>query len=286
MKPFSPVNVLLIVFTPLAHAATVAQFSTAWTPLIGNYDYLGDQQGAVSGDIVGSRTDYGLFTTFNDNGSSSNTDGTLGFRIRLDTAGGPSNKPAFDRAAWIGIDADLNGSVDVFIGANFSGSATDLGIYAAGTGLNTSPNTTTIASAPYKSLYTISTANFNYRPVDFGTNKDGGTTNDVTTTSTGDPDYYVSFMVPFADVASFLSTKSINITDQTSLRYVSATATQGNNLNQDLGGVNGNLNSTDTWANLGGFTQIVNTSGTVVPEPSACLFALASLVVTVTRRKR
>ncbi len=92
-----------------ANGAAVAAFSTLWTPMIGNYDAIADQQGNIGGDIVGSGTDYGLLMTFNNNGTASSTDGTLGFRIRLDTATPPANKPAFDRAAWIGIDADLTG---------------------------------------------------------------------------------------------------------------------------------------------------------------------------------
>ncbi|MES2438028.1 MAG: hypothetical protein V4584_03125 [Verrucomicrobiota bacterium] len=262
----------------------MSESSTAWTPLAGNYDYLADQQtGSASGDIVGVDTNYGLFVTFNDNGSASHTDGTLGFRLRLDAAGGPNNNPAFDRAAWIGIDADMNGSVDAFLGINFSGSATDLGIYAPGTGANTSPSTTSISSTAYAS-YTISSANYNYRLVNSST--DGGTTNDVTTTTNGDPDYYVSFMVPFADVAGFLATKSININDLTPLRYVSATATQANSLNQDLGGVNGGVNSTTTWVQLGGFTQVVTAGGIVVPEPGVPLLALTALAAVMARRRR
>lgn len=210
-------------------------------------------------------------------------DGTLGFRLRLDEAGGPANKPAFDRAAWIGIDADLNGSVDVFLGINLSGSASELGVYAPGTSANTSPNTTSIASTAFKS-YTISTANYDYRPVNFST--DGGTTNDVTTTTTGDPDCYVSFMVPFADVASFLAGKSINITDQTPLHYVSATSTQGNSLNQDLGGVNGGVNSTSSWTSLGGFSQTVYTSGTAVPELGSVTWIWGIFLSGLIRRRR
>ena len=264
--------------------------------MIGNYDALADQQGNIGGDIVGSGTNYGLFMTFNNNGTTSSTDGTLGFRIRLDTATPPANKPAFDRAAWIGIDADLNGSVDVFIGVNLSGGASTLGIYATGVGTNNSPSTTSISSIPFNNLsgtnpdYIIgpsNTTNFNFRAVDFGTSKDGGTTNDVTTATAGDPDFYVSFMVPFTDVVGFLATKSINITDQTSLRYVAATSTSANNLNQDIGGVNGGTTSTATWESLGGFTQVVNSSGTVVvPETSTSLLALVGLTLAVSRRKR
>jgi hypothetical protein len=62
MKLIPTGGALLPFFAPLASAATVSAPSTAWTPMIGNYDYLADQQtGAASGDIVGVGTDYGIW---------------------------------------------------------------------------------------------------------------------------------------------------------------------------------------------------------------------------------
>lgn len=268
-----------------ASAATVSDPSTLWTPLAGNYDYTADQQtGQPAGDIVGTGTNYGFLTTFNDNGSASNTDGTLGFRLRLDAAGGNKNNPAFDRVAWVGIDANNDAVLDAFIGLGMQGSSSTLGIYAPGSSANTSPSTTSISSTAYTS-YTISSSNYNYRPVNSTT--DGGTTNDVTTSTTGDPDYYLSFMVNFQNLVTFFGTKGITVTDQTGLRYVLATSTQMNSLNQDLGGVNGGINSTQTWTQLGGFTQTVKASGApLVPEPSSFFLGASSLLLACLRRRR
>lgn len=280
MKQFVKPFITYCILAPTAHAAiSISSPSTAWTPLLGNYDYFADQQtGSASGDIVGTATDPGMLFIFDDNGTAANhTDGSLGFRLRLDTAGGNTNNPAFDRVAWIGIDADLNGSVDVFMGLNLQGSNSEVGVYAPGTGANTSPSTTSIAAASV--TYPLTSTNFNYRPVDFTT--DGGTTNDVTTAASGDIDYYASFMVPFSDVIAFLSTKSIQITDQSPLRFVSATSTQTNSLNQDLGGVNGGVNSTTTWVDLGGFTNTVS-----IPEPSSSMLLVASLSGAMFIRRR
>ncbi|QJE96075.1 hypothetical protein [Luteolibacter luteus] len=268
-------------------AATVSAPSSSWTVLSGNYDYLADQQtGQPAGDIVGSGTNGGFFTTFNDNGSASNTDGTLGFRLRLDAAGGNKNNIAFDRVAWVGIDANNDAVLDAFIGLGMQGSSSTLGIYAPGTDLNTSPATTSVASTAYKS-YSIDSSNYNYRPVDYTT--DGGTTNDATTSTTGDPDYYLSFMVNFRDLVNFLGTKGISITDQSGLRYVVATSTQMNSLNQDLGGVNGGVNSPTSWSDLGGFSPTVSAHGTpvpAVPEPSAFFLGASSVLLACLRRRR
>jgi hypothetical protein len=270
--------------TFVSHAATVSQSSTAWTALAGNYDYFADQQtGQPESDIVGTATNTGFFTTLNDNGSASNVDGTLGFRLRLDQPGGTVANPAFTRVAWVGIDANQDAVLDVFVGLGLQGSTSVLGIYDAGNSANTGPSTTSISSTAYRT-YTVDASTFNYRAVNFTT--DGGTTNDVTTTTTGDADYYVSFMVNFGDLVTFLQTQGITITDASPLRYVLATSTQHNSLNQDLGGVQGGINSTQTWVQLGGYSQLVTASGSLIPEPSGALLGLLSLGTLALRRKR
>ncbi len=186
--------------------------------------------------------------------------------------------------AWIGIDANLDGGIDAFLGLNLQGGSKEIGIFSPGTGSNSSPNTTTISSQSYRT-YTLTADNYNYRPVDHLT--DGGTTNDLTSNSSGDPDYYVSFMVPFTDVVSFLAGRSIEITDQSALRYISATSTQINKLNQDLGGVDGGLDSGETWVAQGAYTETLNASGiAVIPEPSTFMFSAAALAFGLAGRRR
>lgn len=116
---------------------------------------------------------------------------------------------------------------------------------------------------------------------------DGGTTNDNTPLTTGDPDYYVSFAVPFADVVSFLNSKSIVINENSGLRYVVATSTQGNSLNQDLGGVNGGINSTTSWEALGGFSPNISAGGQIIPEASSTvLITIGGLLACSYRRRK
>lgn len=281
------VLVALCLGSAAAQAATVSAPSTQWVPLAGNYDFIADQQtGQPQSDIVGNGTNHGFFTTFNNNGSASATDGTLGFRFRLDEAGGNTNNPAFTRVAWIGIDANQDAALDVFVGLGVQGQDTVIRIYDAGSGANTGPSTTTIASSHYNSVNADST-NYNYRPVNSGsgTGQDGGTTNDLTPGGT-DTDYYVSFFVNFQTLVTFLQTQGISITDQSALRYVMATSTQWNSLNQDLGGVDGGLSSPLTWGEIGGFSPLVTANGSPVPEPASAALAFLGLGALALRRRR
>lgn len=270
--------------TLVSRAASVSEASSAWTAVNGNYDYLADQQtGQPESDIVGAAGNPGFFTTFNTNAANNDLDDTLGFRLRLDAPGGNRNSPAFNRVAWVGIDANQDAVLDVFVGLGMQGSSAVLGIYDAGNSANTSPNTTSIASSPY-TTYTIGASNYNYRPVNHLA--DGGTTNDATPLTADDPDYYVSFMINFNDLVTFLGTQGIVIDDESPLRYVLATSTQHNSLNQDLGGVNGGVNSTSTWVQLGGFSPYLNSHGTLVPEPASSGLAALGLAAFALRRRR
>jgi hypothetical protein len=291
MKPSSPLIFVLAWFQAAAQGAvtvTVADPSGKWKPLAGNYDFQADQQTGQgqpsSSDIVGLGTNYGFLTAFNDNGSFSNTDGTMGFRVRLDDHDG-NNAPEFKNVVWIGIDANQSGSIDVFVAADLQGNPKRIAIFAPGTGANDGPGTTTIGSVvtsyaldPFEDE---TPANYNYRAVDF--NADGGDTDDVTSATSGDIDYYVSFMVPFADVVSYLGglAAPIHITDSSPLRYVMATSTQNNIINQDFGGVEGSGDSNQTWAELGGLSNAAP-----VPEPSSGLLVLGSLAAGLLVRKR
>jgi hypothetical protein len=294
-------SLIVLLFSPSAAHAAISlsgpSVGAGWIALGANFDFLDDQQtGDSASDIVGTAASPGFFTAFNNAGTPSLTDGSLAFRVRLDDRGGNNNNIKFDRNLWVGIDADLNGSLDAFIGVATPGGNTTIGIYDAGTGANISPNTTTIATLTTTYTYASSAANFNYRPVNFAT--DGGTTNDLTPGSTGDTDYYVSFSVSFSDVATFLTaqlptvfTASTPFTENTPIRYVLGTSTQSNSLNQDLGGVNNkNFSGTSTWTTLGAFSPTITATGQLVavPELSSSFLAIvvSALSFSFHRRRR
>ncbi len=298
--PYSPIALLFSISA--AHAAislSGPSVGAGWIMLGANYDFLDDQQtGDPASDIVGTAASPGFFTAFDNAGTPSLTDGSLAFRVRLDDHGGNNNDIKFDRNLWIGIDADLNGSVDAFIGVATPSQSVTLGIYDSGTGTNTSPNTTTIATLTPTYTYTANAANYDYRAVNYLS--DGGTLNDLTPGGT-DTDYYVSCIVSFADVAAFLTAQlpavfnaTNPLTENTPLRYVLGTSTQSNSLNQDLGGIDNSkaakVDLSQTWTNLGGFSPTLSASGQLaaVPELSASLLAViaSALSFSFHRRRR
>lgn len=273
---------LFILFPLKVAAATVASSSLWWNSLGENYDYVGDQQtGSPSGDIVGVGKNHGFFTVFNI--GKPPTMGELGFRVRLDAAGGPANSPTFNRVFWVGVDANNDNALDVFFGVNFQGSANELVIRVPGAGKNVSPDTISISSTS-AFTYVPTDSNYNYRLVDYLA--DGGTLNDLTTDTAGDPDYYLSFMLPFQDIVAVLATRGISVDDSSLFRYVMATSTQTHNINQDLGGIEGAVDSPLSWDQLGVFTPLVLPTGAQIPEHGSAFLGAVGIILLLLHRHR
>src|SRR5262245_21568132 len=106
-------------------------------------DYSDDQQGNgqnFEADIVGNASNPAFYTAFDDAGTSALTDGMLGFRVRLGTDTGAAG---FSRVAAVGIDANFDDALDLFVVVDKSGSGNPIRILNPGTGANNSPATTT-----------------------------------------------------------------------------------------------------------------------------------------------
>jgi hypothetical protein len=246
--------------------------TTSWTPVTygsNHPDPSNDQQtGSSESDIVGDASHPSAYTTFGDAGTASLTDGTLGFRVRL----GADQSPAgFKGALFVGIDANGDGALDLFIGVNNSGSSDMIGIWNPGAGANISPNTTSIVSAALVS-YTITAINYNWTAVNSTIDPTVGSATDLN--GDGKNDYFLTFSVPLADVIAQLNARGITGIDQNSVfSYVIATATQANSLNQDLNGVGGSYDGNATWSTLGVLSDPLTGGGIPVPEPSAAFVA-------------
>lgn len=251
-------------------------------------DPSGDQQtGSPEGDIVGNAANPSFYTAFDGGGTPSLTDGQIGFRLRL---GADSNPAGLKTVVWFGIDANLDGKIDLFAGALED---SKIGFYPAGTGANISPSTTSIQSSnPYYETVT-SASNFSFTAVNAtinpgvtNTNLDGGTGGANAT------DHFVSIVLPFANLVTIVNNMNLagvgtNFNENTPLRYIAATSQQANSLNQDLNGIGATYNASSTWTQLGGFTNTMNATGVAsVPEPSATLIGCLGASLILLRRRR
>lgn len=265
-------------------------------------DPIDDQQTGSGGaggeaDLVSSAVDAVdgdnplLYTAFDKGSLNSLTDGTIYFRARMGTAGGTGS---FDRALFVYIFKPGDDTIDLVAGIDMSGGQAanrEVGVWLPGSGANNSPSTTSITTIAANTGYTYAVpnaSNFNATLVS-NTIQPGVT--DLDADNDGNTDLLVSFAIPFSDITSRISGTDEN----TLFRYVLASATQDNSLNQDLGG-RGNLSNADqqlTYTVLGTITDPLAPGSTAfaIPEPasvgllgSGLLPLLAGFVVSKTRR--
>jgi hypothetical protein len=273
-------------------ALTIDSPTTSWTPV--TYaglvpDYFNDEQtGDIESDIVGDSLNPAVYTQFDDNGTpGDNSDDILAFRVRIGATKAPLG---FSRFVAVGLDANQDGSLDLFIGVDNGGGDDHIEIYNAGTGQNISPSTTSIESFDparryaydpdlfpnYDDYYNWSAIDIILDPAATSFDLDGDT----------NTDHFVSWAVPFQDVINGLAAAGISGFDENSpVSYVAGTSTQPNALNQDLGGPpKGGTTSSDTWAVLGAMSDTTRIAPT--PEPNSfALFALGILGLTALRRR-
>jgi len=263
------------VWSTVAIAATITSVTdptTNWTsvPVIGLDPSTDQQTGQADADLVGIVANPGFYTAF---------DGTnIYFRARLSAV---TNGGNFKGLLWIGIDANQDGALDLFVGVNNQGSTTELGFFAPGAGLNNSPSTTSIANGLAQYQIAETATNFNYQAVN-STLDPTGTTTDINNDGI---DAFLSIRVPFLGVSGSASLQgalagldSISVTQNTKFSYVLATSTQPNSLNQDIGGVNNKtFNPALTYIQLGAISPPITGTGVVAPEPGTVGYFSISL---------
>ena len=275
-------------------AITIGSPTTQWQAVVyanpNSADPANDHQTGISeGDIVGNAANAAFYTQFDNGGTAANlTDGEIAFRMRL---AADSNPGGLNVVVWVGIDANVDGKIDLFAGA-FEGNT--IGLYPAGTGTNTSPSTTSIVSSSPYFQTAVTTLNFNFAPVTTtinpgvtNTNLDGGSGGGANHT-----DQFVSMKFNFNTLVSAIAGMTFpgaaTFNENSPLRYIVATSNQKNTLNQDLNGINGSVNSTATFGDLGVFTPVYSGNGTVVaiPEVSAAWLCQIPLIGLLWRWRR
>lgn len=277
-----------LVFGLLAALDARAQFTpssptTLWTPLPYPTGALPDaprdqQFGGSELDIVGDLSHPSLYMHYT--GGPGGTNGLLAFRLRL--AADP-NPPGYKGAAFVGLDADGNGTLDLFVGVDNHGNGNQTGIWMPGSSANTSPATTTLAGAPAVS-YSQTPANYSFVEVTAAIDP---TTVNFDLDAGGQSDRFLSFIVRFEDVRAQLAGRGIlDFTGDSPFEAVAYTATQPSKLNGDINGLNGGIGSVSTWTQLGAFTDTYTPLGPV-PEPSPhSLLSLSAGLVLLLRHQR
>lgn len=213
-------------------------------------DYLLDQQTAsgqyVSQDIVGDATSPAVYIHL--------TETELAFRVRVNNKdGGTSDSNyEFKNFAFIGMDADLNGSIDLFLGVyNPTGNNGRIGIYGSNSSyLNMGPSSTGINGKPLIASQPVRGSNYSITKAN--------------STFSSNEDFFVSFKFSVADINTALNSfnkKSFN--KSTPFRFITGTASQDNSFNQDINGMdkNGWLSGA-SWDSLKLYSNIVSPDGT------------------------
>lgn len=225
-----------------------------WTrvyPANNQHDALHDQQtgsGSVSQDIVGDSTYPSTYMHFSDT--------EVAFRIRVNNINGgiDSNSYQYKNFAFVGIDADVDGSVDFFLGAyNPTGNNGRLGIYGASSGYtNTGPSTTGISGKPLMAFKPERNVNYAITKTADGSNFDGNA------------DYFIAYKFSVAEIERAVAGLGYSFSKSTPFRFMVGTASQDNSFNQDISGMGkAGWKSKGTWNSLDVFSDIVSADGSV-----------------------
>ncbi len=217
------------------------------------FDPGNDQQASSNPgvDIVGTDLDATMLTIYDDKGTLGDTsDDELAFRVRV---GGANSQGGFGGNLWIGMDVDLDGDLDVFIGtdgdgktgASFDG---QVSVYEAGNDLNNSPSTSSAINPVWVADLLDNGTNYSFDTVDNITDP-LRSTDDINLDAK--TDRFISFKVNWDALKAALNAKpltdpsgnligslngGVGITKDTSIAYTLSTSTNSNNVNADVGG--------------------------------------------------
>lgn len=232
-------------------------------------DPLSDQQTCQGpDDMVGTTTSPGFFVDF----GTINGVASIGFRMYLASY----QAAGFSGNLRVGIDANADGSADLFFGPKLGGAAKKRGIVfqaATGTG-NYSPSTTALGKNFGRIAFTAD--NYNYQTaasvdplwVNIGVNTNAS----------------LSFSLPIQTLKDTLASLGFSLSDSSYFSLIAFTSTQSSAINQDLYGSTGIVSTARFDGPNGGFTDYYNLMGEwkkcpIVPEPSTYGFVFVGLCI-------
>jgi hypothetical protein len=265
-------------------AITVSGPTTLWTPINKPgvvSDFARDNQANIADlELVGDADNSAFYGQFDGLGTPSTVDGEIAFRFRMS---GDQGNARFAGYAWVGVDADRDGTLDLFLSA----SDRDIGIYETdANSTNSSPGETGIGSLIWSTR--TNQDNYEWAPVT--------ATNDPTATSfdidnEAGTDYFLSFVLPFNQLVSAVtSITALPAFDETAvLSYIAATSTNRNTLNSDINGIEGGTSSQTPWNDEeNGITNETGVDGTPIPEPvtTSVIVAFIALALLCVRKRK
>jgi len=283
-----------------AQAQTIAVgTSTGWiawnSGLTGNYlaDPGADQQtGQGTDDYIGNASTPAMMQQA---GTIAGYSGSfIMFRARMGkyTASGFGSGNGANLS--LGIDLNDNGSLDLIVDMNSKGSVNTVSFAQPGTGANTGPSTTSWGN--FAGAITLATDQFDYRQTTDGivlnSNGTSGTPTDQNgaTASSYAANAWVTYALSYANLQAAIRAYAKDgltgatfggyvLDDMSHLSFIGFTSTQGNAINQDLLGTEGNTSSTLTFSQLGASTTYIRPGGGPIPEPAA-VYQLGGLLGT------
>ncbi|MFA7257561.1 MAG: hypothetical protein WC047_08315 [Kiritimatiellales bacterium] len=262
-------------------AEIVSAPSNEWNPVLyaTGEASLDQQSGQTSLDIVGDAENPSFYIKFDDSETSSLTDGILAFRVRLNSVKN-EKKPAYDRVLQIGIDANRDGVLDLFVGVDHSANNDYNAIWQAGLDANTSPDTLSISSEPALTYATAVGDNYYFAAVTALLDPDAQT---FDVDGGGQNDWFLSFSINFNDIVNQLSIRDITADQNTHFGYVVTTSLKSGSAEQDILGIDSSLDSSLSWSDLSASSVPITPIG-AMPEPtSGALIAVGFICVLVRR---
>lgn len=223
--------------------------STAdWTPVQSDdaNDNGNDSQSAArETELVGDANHSLLYGSFDTNGTDTETDDEIGFRLRV---GAANESGGFGELAVIGTDANNDGVIDLFLA--FDGRTTPgVSLFAPGPGANRDTPVTTSLQNPVAAAG----AETDVSLVDAATDP---TATDADLDNDGNTDAFVSFKILFSSLKDQLNdVAGISITKDSPLRFVAFTTTQEAAIDGDISGIDGGNASAERFDDLGVFSK-------------------------------
>ncbi|MEY4753141.1 MAG: hypothetical protein RJA44_816, partial [Pseudomonadota bacterium] len=264
-----------------------------WVPVMygPSRDPQGDSQAkSADTDIIGDATHGSLYVAYTDSGTASTADDYLYLRMRIDN---PTSTTKFGGVAVVGMDANADGRVDLFMSVDGRNNGQVVRLLDPGSGLNNSPSTTTTAPLPTgwlasNGVYAFNSSNYAVTAVSASTDPNWGASSTGMPGATADnltgldgTDVFVSWRVPMADLTAVMAKASpldgrsglygprgasgiAGFGKDSTVSYVSFTQTQTGPINGDLNGVGASYDSHASFASLGVYTAPM-TPSTPVP---------------------